>query len=248
MHADGEVGFGGFLPDDRALVVSGGISHGFDQGCVELVAVLEGAGLDVDVIDEPNDLARLDHELLAVDALWWTMTASRYDTVRVEWARSLDDLAKRAVEDHVSLGRSILAVHTAMICFDDWPRWGELLGARWNWERSSHPPLDDTPINVSVATDRHEITRGLSDFQIIDEVYGFLDLALDVDPLATSAHGGADHPLLWARELDTDSRVVVDLLGHDHRSMDHLVHREILRRSVHWLLELDEPVDTEAAA
>lgn len=243
-----EIGIGGFLADHRALVLSGGISHPYHQGCVELVAVLDGAGLDVDQIGEPDELARLQHELLVVDALWWTMGAARYDAVRDEWARSLDDLARQAIDDHISLGRSVLAVHTAVLCFDDWPRWGDILGARWDWQRSFHPPLSDEPVTITVATDRHAITRGIRSFDIVDEVYGFLELAGDLDPLATSPHGGADHPLLWVRELPSGSRVVVDLLGHDRRSMDHLVHRELLRRSVHWLVGSDEPMDGEAAA
>ncbi len=59
---------------------------------------------------------------------------------------------------------------------------------------------------------------------------------------------GVEHPLVWARELDSGSRVVVDLLGHDHRSMTHLAHHELLRRSVAWLLDRDIVQDGEAAA
>ena len=103
-------------------------------------------------------------------------------------------------------------------------------------------------MHVSVATDRHEIVRGLGDFDIVDEVYCDLGFVVDVEPLAWAAVDGVEHPLVWARELDSGSRVVVDLLGHDHRSMTHLAHHELLRRSVAWLLDRDIVQDGEAAA
>ena len=66
-------------------------------------------------------------------------------------------------------------------------------------------------------------------FTTVDEVYGFLDVAPDVEPLLTSAHGGAEHPVLWARPVGA-GRVVTDLLGHDVGAVTHPSHREVLRR------------------
>ncbi len=222
---------------NRALVLGGGPTHGFDQGCVALVEIMEEAGLACDVIEEPADVAALDHDLLAVDALWWTMGAERYADRRAQWARTLPGSAREAIEAHVGLGRSVLGVHTAAICFDDWSRWGHILGGAWDWERSSHPPLDDEhPISVTITSRRHPITEGLADFDVIDEAYGFMGIEADVEGLATVSHGGAEHPALWARTLPSGSRVVYDALGHDRRSMDHPTHRQILRRSLDWLL------------
>lgn len=248
MEADLDVSLAAFLGEPRALVLGGGRTHPFEQGCDELAAIVAGTGVEVEVIDDPGELGRLDHELLVVDAMWWSMVDRPDDPHCGEWARRIDDLARRAIEDHVRLGRGILAVHTAVVCFDDWPVWGELLGGTWSWGRSWHPPFAGVPVHVSVATDRHEIVRGLGDFDIVDEVYCDLGFVVDVEPLAWAAVDGVEHPLVWARELDSGSRVVVDLLGHDHRSMTHLAHHELLRRSVAWLLDRDIVQDGEAAA
>ena len=66
------------------------------------------------------------------------------------------------------------------------------------------------------------------------EVYGSLDLTAEVEPLLTSPHEGADHPVLWARQVGR-GRVVTDVLGHDAAAMAHPVHAEILRRAARWL-------------
>lgn len=220
----------------RALVLAGGLNHGYAQACESVVELIENAGVACQVIEEPAEVSRLDHDLFVVGALWFTMSLDRYEAVRDEWARTLPDPARDAIEAHVAAGRPILGLHTASICFDDWPRWGELLGGAWNWDRSCHPPLSDDPVTVTVTDPDHPLTEGVGDFDIVDEVYGFLDLQPDVVALMTSPHSGADHPLLWARTLPSGSRVVYDALGHDRRSVGHPTHREILRRSVDWVM------------
>jgi hypothetical protein len=219
-----------------SFVLSGGVGHDFESSTAALLELIGPA----EVFTEPSDLARLtsgDWSLLVVNALWWQMTAPKYAPLRAEWARQLDDPARAGSEHHVAAGRPVMAVHTAAICFDDFPRWGEIMGGRWRWGQSSHPPLDDVePVRVAV---RHEsgsdLVDGLDDFEVIDEVYGFMDLEPDVEPLLTSERAGVDHPLLWSRSLPSGSRVVYDALGHDRRSLDHPTHREILKRSLEWL-------------
>ena len=233
---EGDVDVSGFLPRSTALVLAGGVNHEYDQACASIVELLDEAGIDAKVVYEPDGLASLDHDLLMVDALWWRMTLDRYDAVRDKWAREISADARSRVEAHIDAGRSVLALHTASICFDDWSRWGEIVGGSWNWERSSHPQLGDEPVHISVNTGTHPIVEAIGEFEVVDEVYGFLDLQPDVEALASSAHGGIDHPVLWARTLPSGSRVVYDALGHDRRSVEHPVHREIIRRSIAWVM------------
>ena len=221
----------------RALILSGGVGHPFEATSAQVVELLAEIGITA-VIDDDleaalDDLAATPVDLLVVNALRWRMEAERYARLRDEWAFSLSSAGREAIEDHLRAGRPLLALHTAAICFDDWPRWGEIVGAAWNWERSFHPPLGE--VEIAVATDQHAITADLRDFRIVDEVYGFMDVADDVEPLAWGTHSDHQHPLLWAREVDS-ARVVYDALGHDQRSFDHPQHREIIRRSVRWLL------------
>jgi type 1 glutamine amidotransferase len=101
-----------------------------------------------------------------------------------------------------------------------------------------HPPLGEVLVEPTPAGAEHPITRGIDAFGTVDEVYGFLDVAPDVEALLTSRHGGTAHPVLWARPVGR-GRVVTDLLGHDAAAMDHPVHRELLGRAARWLTEVD---------
>ena len=62
-----------------------------------------------------------------------------------------------------------------MICFDTQPAWRDLVGAAWDWDRSSHPTLGEVDVTVTDAGDRRPLTAGIGSFGIPDEAYGFLD-------------------------------------------------------------------------
>ena len=128
----------------------------------------------------------------------------------------------------------MLALHAATICFDDWPEWKALVGGRWAWGTSSHPPFGH--FDVTVHPDRHEIVGAAPrSFQTEDEAYGFLDLADDIVPLATATHGGVTHPLIWARSVGR-GRVVHDALGHSVEGYRVPAHRDIVSAAIRWLL------------
>ena len=235
------------MPVTRAVIVSGGVAHDFPATSAELVGVLAEAGLRATVEEDVEAVltgldAGADRPLVVVNLLRWTMQVERYAHLRDEWSISLSADARAGLLGHVRSGGGLLAMHGASICFDDWPEWRDLLGGVWRWDRSSHPPLAG-PVPVTVATDRHPIVAGVGDFEIVDEVYGFLDRTDDVVGLLSSPHGGTDHPLLWARTVDS-GRVVYDALGHHVPSYAVPEHRRIVRRAARWAAGL--PVDQPA--
>ncbi|HXV94687.1 MAG TPA: ThuA domain-containing protein [Pseudonocardia sp.] len=234
----------------RAVVLSGGLTHDFPATTGCLSAVLEAEGLTPEVHTRVDDalLALPGAALFVVNALRWTMTGeatpARYRELAATEGASPSPAARDALAAHLRRGGGVLGMHTASICFDDWPGWGEVLGGAWVWGRSHHPPLGP-PVRVRIAGE-HEIVAGLDDFTVVDEVYGGLDLRPGLVPLVTARQpAGPDtgpdsipdtttaHPLLWAREHG-GGRVVYDALGHHPPSYEVPEHREIVRRAVRW--------------
>lgn len=218
-----------------AVVLTGG-PHPFAATTPRLVDLLASQGVACTVVEDPGEAAVLlvgtSPALLVVNTLRWRMRGERYAHLRDAYASATSAAARRAFAAHLAAGGGLLALHAAPICFDDWFGWRDLVGAAWQWDRSSHPPLGVMRVQLRGP---HPIVDGLDDFTIHDEAYGFMDLADDVVPLATSRHGGVDHPVLWARAVDA-GRQVTCTLGHGPESFDHPTHRELLRRSVRWLL------------
>jgi type 1 glutamine amidotransferase len=227
----------------RHLVLSGGPNHEFAAVAAELTALLAERGFESVVVDEPSDAvarlrsARAGREpsisLLTVHALHWRMDVPRYAHLRGRMARSLtaDDAAE--LDAFVRRGGGLLALHTAVICFDADPAWRELCGAAWDWSTSSHPPLGPVAVALTAAGREHPVTAGHGDFVVTDECYEALDTVQGLEPLLVGRTAASSWPLLWAREVGA-GRVVTDLLGHGPESLRHPIHRSILSRAAAW--------------
>ncbi|WP_018332060.1 ThuA domain-containing protein [Actinomycetospora chiangmaiensis] len=224
----------------HAVVLSGGLTHDFPATTSCLLAELDSVGLNADVhTDVDAALGALPGAaLLVVNALRWTMTGpevpERYRAQADAQGASPSSEARAAFDAHLAAGGGVLAMHTAPICFDDWPAWADALGARWVWGRSQHPPLGP-PVDVEVCGE-HEIVTGIGRFTIVDEVYGDLEFRRSVTPLLQAPQPDDDGrvmPLLWAREHGA-ARVVYDALGHHAPSYEVPEHAAIVRRAIAW--------------
>jgi type 1 glutamine amidotransferase len=226
-----------------AVIYAGGIAHPFEQAAPALRTILEDVGFAARIsfeLDEVLGWLKADADaLLVVYALRWSMTQhEKYATHRAQWSLVLADTAREAITRHVGAGAGLLGVHTASICFDNWPEWRDVLGGAWRWGKSWHPALGP----VQVRLDRtHFLTRGLPDFSLNDEVYSDLDFAPGVE-IAGHAEGQQDEasratgsqPALWTHRYGR-GRVVCDSLGHDAASLGHPVHRRLLQRAALWI-------------
>lgn len=226
-----------------ALVLSGGPGHDFATTTGVLVEVLAEAGLEASVVTEPAQaVAALRAgsppvDLLVVNALRWRMDVERYAHLRDELAVVLTDDDAAVIDAHVRGGGGLLALHTAVICFDAHPIWRELLGASWDWERSGHGPVGPVSVRPTEAGSTHPVTAGAAPFRVDDELYRDLDLVPGVTPLLTGADDGPAAPVLWARQLGR-GRVVTDVLGHGAASLAHPDHRALLARAATWARRL----------
>lgn len=208
-----------------ALLMTGGRGHPASATVPALAPILGG---DVDVHNVVDGLAAAserNHDLLVVNALAHTMHDERYsDAERAEWAFSLDDTGIAALDGWIADGRPLLALHTALVSFDDWPRWHDVVGGTWEWGRSWHDP----PAPFTVVPH----VRGLTPFAVVDECYTDLRLASGIEVVATSD----GTPVAW-RHVVGDARVAACTLGHDAKSFATPGHAALLRCLLAWLLD-----------
>lgn len=209
----------------HVLLLTGGLGHPAEVSAAPLEEFFGGHGLAVDSFEDVDTgLAALDrerHALLVVNALRCTMTDARFDQVRSTEGYVLSAAGRAALGAWLVDGAPVLALHTGVLCFDDFTPWAEALGGRWDWTRSFHPPIG-----------RMSVCTGAERFDVFDEHYQDLDLTPHMDVVATGAGG----PLAWTHDHGPGS-AAVDLLGHDARSLDHPEHRRLLSSLVHHLLE-----------
>lgn len=142
-------------------------------------------------------------------------------------------------------------------CPDDAPEFTELLGTRF----AAHPPIE--PFRVEVVEPDHELTLGISDFDVVDELY----LSHPTAPITTliqtrftgEATGFVEHqwndaavPILYTRNIG-QGQVVYNTLGHcrghydlpgmedfwphpERCAWNYPVYYELLRRGIAWAM------------
>lgn len=221
------------------LIITGGIFHPFDELSRALCEVLEEVGIRSYITEDMDaglqSLTSGSYGMLTINALrWGMMTADKYEPYRAEWAYRMPPSSRDALRNFVVSGGALLGMHTASICFDDWPEWGALLGGRWRWGVSYHPPLG--PVSARPTMVSHAVTGGVEPFELTDEIYHDLELQPDVVPLVEGESPGGDgaQPVVWARSYGK-GRVVYDALGHDAASINQPQHRRLLQQAARWL-------------
>ncbi len=219
------------------LILVGGIFHDFQASAEALAAVLAPLGIESRI--EPDidagiaSLADNPVDLLTINALRWEMMGEKYDPYRETEAYSPPRETRMAIETHLRSGGALLGLHTASICFSDWPSWGSLLGGRWLWVTSWHP----APETIIVTPEKSAALSHLTPFEVQDELYTDLLLEPGAQVLAhgSSAAMPTSQPIVWSHSVG-EGRVIYDALGHDSESLSHPAHAQLLRETVSWAL------------
>ncbi|MFW5634011.1 MAG: ThuA domain-containing protein [Erythrobacter sp.] len=143
---------------------------------------------------------------------------------------------------------------------DERPDVMEMLGTQFK----AHPPIGPFPVEV-VNTD-HELTRGIEDFEVVDELY-LSHTTAEIDTLMQTTFEGeatgfvearwerTTVPILYTRDIGR-GRIVYNTLGHcrghydlpgmvdfyPHKEMcawNYDVYYDLLRRSIAWAIKAD---------
>ena len=161
----------------------------------------------------------------------------RYDVVVLyDMVRSLDEQRQRNLRDFVESGKGVVALHHAVCANVDWKWWvEEVIGGRYLFEpfegrQSSY--IHDRRQKISVATE-HEVTRGIGNFEIVDENYKNLCISPRLKVLLRSDDPTSDGPVAWIGPHQS-SRVVYIQLGHDRQAYLNPRYQQLVQQAIRW--------------
>ena len=129
--------------------------------------------------------------------------------------------------------QGIFLLHHAILAYTDWPVWRQIAGI----DGSSFSAFDHgETIPVHVVDAEHPITRGLSDWEIVDETYTMADCDDDGRNrvLLTTEHPKCLKTIAWVRQYK-QARVFCLQLGHDGVAFANESLRELVRRGIQWV-------------
>lgn len=242
-YSDPEVTKKLFKKDYKGLILTGENhpAHLWEKTTPVLKTALELNGkVHVDVSVNINDLYQYDlrdYDFLVFNYANW------------ENPDALWDGSKKALVDFVNSGGSLMFIHFANGAFhyslpgaeaSDWPEYRKFCRRVWDHTaESSHDKYGKYEVNV--VDKGHELTHGIENFEVTDELYynQVGEEPIHVLLTATSSDTGLEEPQAWIYELNSsdgkNSRVFQTVLGHDSTTFLVPQFQEILSRSAIWL-------------
>src|SRR5690348_8186409 len=127
----------------RNLILTGGIGHDFADAAPALAGLLRDAAIESTITQDIEgglrELAAGGFGLVTVYARrWGRLSGEKSAPPRAAGAFSRSGAGRRTLTGFVEGGGGLRALHTAVICFDDWAGWRVLLGGKWRGGRSTH--------------------------------------------------------------------------------------------------------------
>lgn len=211
----------------RVLIVSGG--HGYEHQ--PFYNVFDSIpSITYDTLVQPQ-----------ANALIASPEVNKYDVLVFY---DLYDLISPAQQEaYISLlkkGASMIFLHHSLVSYQNWPEFIKIVGGQYH----THPVLvngdtlkanyeHDVNIPVKVEDNRHPITRGIPDFEIVDEVYGDVEILQTVHPLLSTTHPKSMRYLAWINHYG-NSDVLYIQLGHGPSGYSNPNFRKLIQQAIEW--------------
>ena len=195
---------------------SAGVIHGFLDSADDLEVRLDS---DKDVLTSPS-LREFDVLLFGTG---FTRAVAQPDG-GVLRERDLTPAQEDGLFDFVAGGKGLVGVHGTAWWVD--ARAVALIGGHANW----HPP--GLTFTVKIEDSSHPVTRGVSDFEVEDEIYmSAWDPAIRI--LASADWSEKTHPMAWVRPYE-EGRVFYTTLGHTADTFRRPAMQRLIAQGVRW--------------
>jgi len=211
----------------KVLFITGG--HGYDKE--NFFAMLNKLPIIYNHVEHPNAYGLLKADMI-----------DKYDVVLLYDMPK--DISPAAQSDFIAMlnkGKGLVVLHHAFCSYDSWPEYVKIIGGRyhhypWMKNGTAQPPSTyqhDVKMPVRVEDKKHPITKGLADFEIIDEAYGGTEIRPDVHPLL-STNVPSNGPLVGWTNNYGKSRIVTLTLGHDKQAWENPSFIKVLSQAIVW--------------
>lgn len=209
----------------RVLVVTGG--HAFER---EPFFTLFQGYPDIEYREVQHPKA---HDLFKPEA------ARDYDVlVLYDMWQEIGEEAKANFVALLKQGKGVVALHHSLAGYQDWEEYARIIGGRFRLQKRGEKPPSTfkhgVKFTVHIADPEHPVTRGLKDFEIVDETYGDFEVDPQVKPLLTTDEPSSGKVIGWCHTYGK-SRIVYIQLGHDHTAYENPNYRRLVVQAIRWV-------------
>ena len=214
----------------RVLLVTGG--HDFDrENFYPFVNSIPGC--TVTEVKHPDALVMLKPE-----------NRASYDVILFyDMPKSITEEEQKDFIDCLNAGKGIVVWHHAYCSYQEWTEYQNIIGGRYHetpWTDSNgvaQPASTyeyNVPLSIKVVDGSHPVTRGIRDFEIIDEAYGRGVVNPGVHILLATDNPKSTPSVAWAHQYGK-SKIVTVILGHDNKAWSYPSFAKFLEQAIMWV-------------
>ena len=137
----------------------------------------------------------------------------------------------------LKLGKGLVFLHHSQCSYQDWSEYKTIVGGKYHEEQNTPQTSTyqhDVTFTAKISDPRHPVTRGLKDFEILDEVYGNTEVLPSVTPLLTTDHPQSSKTIGWTHQIEK-SRIVYIHPGHDKNSYFNPNYQKLVRQAIEYV-------------
>lgn len=140
----------------------------------------------------------------------------------------LTNAQEEGLLDFVEGGKGFVGIHTATTSFIENQEYISMIGGKFH----HHAPYQE--FTVTIEDKEHPITKGITDFKIVDELYVIEHDPAKIHLLMTAEWEGKKQPMGYIKRWGR-GKVFYIALGHDEAAFKNEVFRELVIRGVNWV-------------
>ena len=240
-----------YLIGALALAVCGAaVAHGGEAGKIRVAVVVGGHGGGqsfFDLFEGHDDIRCTPIHLRDDSEIFENIENWSYDVVVLyNLSGRISEKRRGNFEELMQRGLGVVTLHHAFSSYQDWPAFSKIVGGRSflrptevNGRKIRTGEKGNNRYTVHVADKNHPVTKGISDFELVDETYHTYFIEPDSTPLLTADVTGSDKVVGWAHTYRKGRSVYIQA-GHGPTIFQpgqeaNRQYRQLLAQAIRWV-------------
>lgn len=203
------------------LVVTGG--HSFDQKSF------------FEMFDSFQNISYTELKQPEANSQLGTIDPKSFDAVVFyDMPKTISEKEKESYHKLLKLGKGLVFLHHSQCSYQEWDNYKDIVGGKYHEEKNTPATSTyqhDVTFTVKIADPKHPVTRGIKDFEILDEVYGNTEVLPSVTPLLTADHSQSSKVIGWTHKIE-NSDIVYIQPGHDKNGWFNPNYQKLVKQAI----------------
>ena len=148
--------------------------------------------------------------------------------------KTISEPEKESYHKLLKAGKGLVFLHHSLASYQQWDEYKTIIGGKYHEEQNSPASSSyqhDINFTVTIKHPEYQVTKGISDFEILDEVYGNTEVLPDVTALLTTDHPQSSKTIGWTHQMGNSWIVYIEL-GHDKNAYFNPDYQKLVKQAI----------------